>query len=229
LENKKLSVFKGNYSKYKVLKAEKTAHLLKEYEKQQEERAHMQEYVDRNLVRASTTKMAQSRRNALEKMEIIEKPFVPPTPPRFQFSYAEKSYENVLEVNGLKVSAGDKTLIDSATFSITRGEKCAIVGDNGTGKTTLLKTLLQNRNPAIQFGRFIKTACYDFNRLVRQLPDVTEPPHHSRKCKNHDHNYCCQQATAPQSYLCRYSRIHIESLLIGKTYHNNYRMSITNY
>ena len=86
LENKKLSVFKGNYTKYKVLKAEKTAHLLKEYEKQQEERAHMQEYVDRNLVRASTTKMAQSRRLALEKMELIEKPTLPPTPPRFVFT-----------------------------------------------------------------------------------------------------------------------------------------------
>ena len=60
IEHKKLSVFKGNYTKYKLLKAEKIAHLLKEYEKQQEERAHMQDYVDRNLVRASTTKMAQS-------------------------------------------------------------------------------------------------------------------------------------------------------------------------
>ncbi|MBQ7770456.1 MAG: ABC-F family ATP-binding cassette domain-containing protein, partial [Clostridia bacterium] len=98
LENKKLSVFKGNYTKYKVLKAEKTARLLKEYEKQQEERAHMQEYVDRNLVRASTTKMAQSRRLALEKMELIEKPSLPPVPPRFTFVYAEKPYERVLEV-----------------------------------------------------------------------------------------------------------------------------------
>ena len=89
LENKKLTVFKGNYSKYKLLKAEKVAHLLKEYEKQQEERAHMQEYVDRNLVRASTTKMAQSRRKALEKMELIEKPSLPPPPPRFAFSYCE--------------------------------------------------------------------------------------------------------------------------------------------
>ena len=74
IEHKKLSVFKGNYTKYKVLKAEKTARILKEYEKQQEERAHMQDYVDRNLVRASTTKMAQSRRKALEKLEILEKP-----------------------------------------------------------------------------------------------------------------------------------------------------------
>ncbi|MBQ8290939.1 MAG: ATP-binding cassette domain-containing protein [Clostridia bacterium] len=161
IENKKLCVFKGNYSKYKILKAEKTARLLKEYEKQQEERAHMQEYVDKNLVRASTTKMAQSRMKALEKMELIEKPFIPPLPPRFHFSYAEKPYENVLEVSALTLQAGEKTLFTNASFSLIRGEKCAIVGDNGTGKSTLLKELLKNKNPAIRFGRFVKTACYD--------------------------------------------------------------------
>ncbi len=161
LENKKLSVFKGNYSKYKILKAEKTARLLKEYEKQQEERAHMQEYVDRNLVRASTTKMAQSRRLALEKMELVEKPVLPPTPPRFQFSYAEKPYERVLEVNNLQLTAGEKLLLKNASFSVMRGEKCAIIGDNGTGKSTLIKEIVHAKNPAVQFGRFVKVACYD--------------------------------------------------------------------
>ena len=161
LENKKLSTFKGNYSKYKILKAEKTARLLKEYEKQQEERAHMQEYVDRNLVRASTTKMAQSRRLALEKMELIEKPTLPPTPPRFTFRYTDKPYENVLEVNSLRLCAGEKELLHSASFSLKRGEKCAVVGDNGTGKSTLVKELVNGKNPAIRFGRFVKLACYD--------------------------------------------------------------------
>jgi len=161
LENKKLSVFKGNYTKYKTLKAEKVARLLKEYEKQQEERAHMQDYVDRNLVRASTTKMAQSRRKALEKMELIEKPLLPPPPPRFAFSYSEKSYENVLSVENLKLTAGEKTLLKNASFSLTRGDKCAVVGDNGTGKSTLLKELYKNKNQAIRFGRFVKLAYYD--------------------------------------------------------------------
>ena len=94
LENKRLCVFKGNYTKYKQLKAEKTARQLKEYEKQQEEIAHLQDYVDRNLVRATTAKSAQSRVKKLEKMEILEKPSLPPTPPRFFFSYSEKPYEN---------------------------------------------------------------------------------------------------------------------------------------
>ena len=161
IENKKLSVFKGNYTKYKTLKAEKTAHLLKEYEKQQEERAHMQDYVDRNLVRASTTKMAQSRRKALEKMELIEKPALPPTPPRFAFSYTEKPYERVLEVNNLKLCAGEKILLENTSFDIMRGEKCAVVGDNGTGKSTLVKEIVRNKNTAIRLGRFVKIACYD--------------------------------------------------------------------
>ncbi len=161
LENKRLSVFKGNYSKYKVLKAEKTAHLLKEYEKQQEERAHMQDYVNRNLVRASTTKMAQSRRLALEKMELIEKPVLPPPPPRFTFSYTDKPYERVLEVNAMHLSAGEKILLENASFSILRGEKCAVIGDNGTGKSTLIKEIVKGTNPALRFGRFVKIACYD--------------------------------------------------------------------
>ena len=161
LENKKLSVFKGNYTKYKVLKAEKTARLIKEYEKQQEERAHMQEYVDRNLVRASTTKMAQSRRLALEKMELIEKPVLPPPPPRFVFTYADKPYERVLEVTNLHLTAGEKILLDNANFTLLRGEKCAVIGDNGTGKSTLIKEITQGRNPAVKFGRFVKIACYD--------------------------------------------------------------------
>ena len=161
IENKKLSVFKGNYTKYKALKAEKVAHILKEYEKQQEERAHMQEYVDRNLVRASTTKMAQSRRLALEKMELIEKPALPPTPPRFVFTYADKPYERVLEVENLRLTAGEKVLLEQATFGLMRGEKCAVVGDNGTGKSTLIKEIVKGKNPAVRLGRFVKIACYD--------------------------------------------------------------------
>ncbi|MBQ9727965.1 MAG: ABC-F family ATP-binding cassette domain-containing protein [Clostridia bacterium] len=161
IENKKLSVFKGNYTKYKLLKAEKTAHLLKEYEKQQVERAHLQEYVDKNLVRASTTKSAQSRMKKLDKMELIEKPSLPPTPPRFTFSYTEKPYERVLEVSHLQLTAGEKVLLPDASFTLVRGEKCAVVGDNGTGKSTLIKEIVRGKNSAVKTGRFVKIAYYD--------------------------------------------------------------------
>ena len=166
IEQKKLSVFKGNYTKYKQLKQEKTARIQKEYEKQQETLAHMQEYVDKNLVRASTTKMAQSRRLAIEKIERIEKPKLPPPPPRFSFTYNEKPYEKVLDINGLNLIAGEnstqqKTLIENLCFTLNRGEKCAVVGDNGTGKSTLLKLLKKGNHPAVRLGRFVKIAYYD--------------------------------------------------------------------
>lgn len=161
LENKKLCIFKGNYTKYKQLKAEKNARILKEYEKQQEEIAHLQDYVDRNLVRATTAKSAQSRVKKLDKMELIEKPKLPPSPPHFAFSYAEKPYEKVLEVSALDLYGGKKELLKSASFTVMRGEKCAVVGDNGTGKSTLVREIVRGKNPAVKLGRFVKIACYD--------------------------------------------------------------------
>lgn len=161
LENGRLCVFKGNYTKYKLLKAEKNARLLKEYEKQQEEIAHLQDYVDRNLVRATTAKSALSRVKKLEKMEVLEKPKLPPSPPRFSFSYAERPYERVLEVAALELKAGERTLLKDASFTVMRGEKCAVVGDNGTGKSTLVREIVLGKNPAVKAGRFVKIACYD--------------------------------------------------------------------
>ncbi|MBQ4273489.1 MAG: ATP-binding cassette domain-containing protein, partial [Clostridia bacterium] len=115
--------------------------------------------VHRYTVNESLTLAA--RRKALEKMELIEKPVLPPPPPRFVFTYAEKPYEKVLEVKNLRLSAGEKELLKSLSFTLMRGEKCAIVGDNGTGKSTLIKELVRGKNPAVTFGRFVKVACYD--------------------------------------------------------------------
>ena len=160
IENKRLTSFAGNYSKYKVLKAERYARLLKEYEAQQEERAKLQDYVDRNIVRATTAKSAQSRVKQLERMEILEKPYLPPKPPVFKFEYEVSSYEQVLDIVGLNLARGGKKLIENGTLCVKRGEKVAIVGENGTGKSTLLKEILHG-NPAIRVGRFVKIAFYD--------------------------------------------------------------------
>ena len=172
LENGRLCAFKGNYTKYKLLKAEKNARLLKEYEKQQEEIAHLQDYVDRNLVRATTAKSALSRVKKLEKMEVLEKPKLPPSPPRFSFSYAERPYERVLGVAALELKAGDRTLLKDASFTVMRGEKCAVVGDNGTGKSTLVREIVRGKNPAVKAGRFVKIACYD-QENANLNPEIT--------------------------------------------------------
>lgn len=161
LENKRLVEYKGNYSKYKVLKAERQLTQQRAYEKQQEEIAHMQDYVNKNLVRASTTKMAQSRRTALEKMERIEKPYTPPTPPRFRFTYAEKPYELVMEIKDLSLTVGDKHLFSHADMQLRRGEKAALIGDNGTGKSTLIKQIVGTPRPEIRIGKTVRLAYYD--------------------------------------------------------------------
>ncbi len=159
IENKKLSSFCGNYSKYKILKAERNARLLKEYEAQQEERTKLQDFVDRNIVRATTAKSAQSRVKQLEKMEILEKPYSPPAAPHFKFGYDVRPYENVLDLNELNIGIGGKQLISGGQLHIKRGEKVALVGENGTGKTTLLKYITGSGSSAA--GRFVKFAYFE--------------------------------------------------------------------
>ncbi len=160
IENKKLTSFSGNYSKYKILKAELCARMLKEYEAQLEERAKLQDYVDRNIVRATTAKSAQSRVKQLEKMELKEKPYTPPKPPSFKFVYDLQPYERVLEIDGLNLEIGGKRLFSDGRLNVKRGDKLALVGENGTGKSTLLKAIL-NGSPAIKTGRFVKYSYYE--------------------------------------------------------------------
>lgn len=160
LEHGKIVSYNGNYTKYKTLKEERAARLEKEYEKQQEEIAKLQEYVDKNIVRATTAKSAQSRVKQLERMEVLEKPLPPPARPRFSFAYDERPYERVLCAGKFNLRAGGKLLLENAEFTLLRGEKCAVLGDNGTGKSTLLKYFL-SKTPAVQFGRFVRIAYYD--------------------------------------------------------------------
>lgn len=161
IEYKRLNEYKGNYSKYKLLKAEKIAFIEKEYEKQQVEIAHIQDFIDRNRYQATKAKSAQSRIKQLDKMDVIEKPKLPPTPPRFTFTYDERPYEKVLEIKDLNLKAGGKELIAKGNLFVKRGEKCAVVGDNGTGKSTLIREIVGARNPAISTSRFVRIAYYD--------------------------------------------------------------------
>ena len=160
LENGKFNTYVGNYSKYKILKEERTARLIKEYEAQKEEIARLEEYVAQNIVRATTAKSAQSRVKRLDKMELIEKPYVPPEPPRFSFTYSERPYENVLSIDGLDLSVDGRVLVSDIKLNIRRGDKTALVGENGTGKTTLLKAISQGR-PSIVRGRYVSVALFD--------------------------------------------------------------------
>lgn len=150
IENTVLTRYKGNYTTFMRLKEEAVARQQKEYDLQQKEIAKMEDYVARNLVRASTSKSAKSRIKALDKMERIEKPNTYHKAAKIEFTFGIDPPQEVLKVKDIDISAGfgndKKTLVDSLSFEVRRGEKLAVIGDNGIGKSTLLK-IIQEKLP----------------------------------------------------------------------------------
>ncbi len=91
----------------------------------------------------------------------MEKPYIPPKPPVYRFNYDMQPYETVIDIDGLNLGIGGKRLISAGQLKIRRGEKVALVGENGTGKSTLLKAIVKGGNPQITVGRHVKPAYYD--------------------------------------------------------------------
>lgn len=167
--------YTGNYSRYLELKAAEYEINLKHYEKQQDEIQRMEQFIQRNIVRASTTKRAQSRRKALEKLDRVDKPLGDLKKAHFTFEIERMTGKEVLNVNGLSVifPGRDKPLFNHVNFQLTRGETVALIGPNGIGKSTLLKTLVGQLEPSsgtIQFGTHVKLGYYDqeHTRLIGQ-------------------------------------------------------------
>ena len=150
IERGVLTRYKGNYSAFTRLKEEAVARQEKEYDLQQKEIAKMEDYVAKNLVRASTSKSAKSRIKALDKMERIEKPITYTKSAKIKFTYPVEPPIDVLSVKNIDISVGEgrerKTLLDEISFSVRRGDKVGIIGDNGIGKSTLLK-IIQEKIP----------------------------------------------------------------------------------
>ncbi len=160
LEQGVLTCYKGSYSKYLVQREERRKEEQRAYERQCEEIAKLQDFVDRHIVRATSASAAQSRVKALERMERLEKPLPPKQPPRFAFSFDEQPYECVLRAEHFDLTADQKTLLKDASFTLMRGQKCALLGDNGTGKSTLLKFLLSG-DARVHVGRYVRIGYYD--------------------------------------------------------------------
>ena len=145
IERGTLTRYKGNYTAFTRLKKESVNRQQKEYEAKQKEIAKMEDYIARNKVRASTANSAKSREKALERMEIIEKPVSVSNNANIHFEYTVTPPFDILSVKDIDITvgsgAGKKTLAEHISFEVKRGEKLGIIGDNGIGKSTLLKII----------------------------------------------------------------------------------------
>ncbi len=156
--------FPGNYSNYLKLKAEKIKREWKVFEKQQKKVAKLEDFVDRNIVRASTTKRAQARRKQLEKMDKVSRPQSEEKSAHFRFQTKRESGQIVLQTSDLSIGYESTPLSTHIDLDIRKEESIAIVGPNGIGKTTLLKTVNQMipaLNGQISYGAKVDLGYYD--------------------------------------------------------------------
>ena len=162
LEETTISCYRGNYSAYLPQMA--VAAQQKQHDADVARAQKLQEYVDKNLVRASTTKMAQSRRRQLEKMEITEQPHRAGYELKFRFEYDMEPYEDVLTTKKLCVSAGGSRLVSDLDLNLLRGERLVIAGPNGTGKSTLLRVLAGRQKPdsgTVRLGSGVRMSTFE--------------------------------------------------------------------
>lgn len=159
----KLTTFKGNYSQYVKERELMDSQQEAAYEKQQEKIKKEEEFIQKNLVRASTTKRAQSRRKVLDKMERI-KPPKHKQKVRINFTSDRPSGKEVLIAKDLTIGYPDKTMVSDIDFQVNKNDRVAIIGPNGIGKSTLLKTIMKKLEPkdgSIKYGASLDIGYYD--------------------------------------------------------------------
>ncbi|MBM7855944.1 ATP-binding cassette subfamily F protein 3 [Desulfohalotomaculum tongense] len=163
LEYSKGTVYRGNYSQYLEQKSEQIKLRLKQHKEQMDEIARLRDFVQKNIVRAATSKRAQSRRRQLEKMEVTDKPREIKKA-SFKFNIKHQSGREVIKARNLTIGYRDKILSSGIDFLIEREERVALMGPNGVGKSTLLKTLIGQLEPLsgdIKYGTKVKIAYYE--------------------------------------------------------------------
>lgn len=159
-----LDRYVGNYSRFVELKEQKLATEAKNYEKQQKEIAALEDFVNRNLVRASTTKRAQSRRKQLEKMERLDKPEAGKKAANMTFQSEKSSGNVVLTVENAAIGYDGEVLSEPINLDLRKMNAVAIVGPNGIGKSTFIKSIVE-QIPFIKgekrFGANVEVGYYD--------------------------------------------------------------------
>ncbi|PGY64095.1 ABC transporter ATP-binding protein [Bacillus cereus] len=164
ISNNESRRFVGNYSKYLDLKSALYEQEMKRYEKQQDEIAKLEDFVQKNIARASTTKRAQSRRKQLDRMELLTRPLGDSKSASFHFDIEKQSGNDVLQVNDATIGYDENPIIEHVTMRLTRGDSVALVGPNGIGKSTLLKSIVNKLpllNGDVSFGSNVSVGYYD--------------------------------------------------------------------
>ena len=164
LEFGKLKKYVGNYSKFLKQYEEDYEKQLKEFTSQQKDIKRLEEFVQKNIARASTSKMAKSRQKVLDKMELIDNPKKDDKAANIEFKIKEQSGRDVLMIENLKVGYDGKQVGKAYNFSVYKGDRIAIVGRNGIGKSTLIKTIAKKQNAiggSVHYGSKVSLGYYD--------------------------------------------------------------------
>ena len=164
LEFGKLKKYVGNYSKFLKQYEEDYEKQLKEFTSQQKDIKRLEEFVQKNIARASTSKMAKSRQKVLDKMELIDNPKKDDKAANIEFNIKEQSGRDVLMIENLKVGYDGKQVGNAYNFFVYKGDRIAIVGRNGIGKSTLIKTIAKKQNAisgSVHYGSKVSLGYYD--------------------------------------------------------------------
>lgn len=159
-----LDRYSGNYSRFMALKAEKLVAEEKQFDKQQKEIAKLEDFVQKNIVRASTTKRAQARRKQLEKIERLDKPTGGRKSAHMTFHAEKPSGNVVLRVEEAAIGYGDQVLSEPINVDINKLDAIAVVGPNGIGKSTLIKSIIGQLpllKGQLKYGANVETGYYD--------------------------------------------------------------------
>lgn len=160
----RVTKYPGNYSAYLDEKAKNYERDVKLFERQQDEKAKLEDFIQKNIARASTTKMAQSRRKMLERTEWMESPDGDEKSASFGFTIERQSGNDVLSVDELTIGYNDRTISSGINLRTFREDRIALVGPNGVGKSTLLKTIVKDLSPlggSIRYGTNVQIGYYD--------------------------------------------------------------------